>query len=95
MSATPKFRKIESGLYGTGIWQTRGFWTYLWCPECADIEWDGSVVKLEWVVDRCSSVEQGWDLRQVCQHGRFADTYGGCWRTLGDAKADILDGALS
>ena len=93
MSAAPKFHKIESGLYGTGITETKHRGLYFHCSTCAEIEEDGGDVVVEWVIDKHTSIEPGWDLRQRCEHGHFTDLLGLCWRTLGDAKADIIEGA--
>ena len=95
MSSAPKFHKIDSGLYGTGIWETKERGGYFHCRECCDIEYEGGEVQVEWVIDRYSSEEPGWDLRLVCEHRNFLSLMGGWYPTLREAKDDIIEGALS
>lgn len=78
----PKFRKIDAGLYGTGITcDLAGRREYLW-SDCCD--------QVELVIDRWS-ISDGWQLRHRCEHGYFTDWAGEIYATLRDAKDDITD----
>ncbi len=78
----PKFRKINAGLYGTGITcRLTGRWEYL-CTDCCE--------EVELVIDRWS-MSGGWQLRHRCEHDHFTDWAGEIYATLRDAKADITD----
>ena len=81
-ATAPKFRKIDAGLYGTGItYDLAGRWEYLPADCCEDVEL---------VIDRWS-MSGGWQLRHRCEHDHFTDWAGEWYRTLRDAKADITD----
>jgi hypothetical protein len=92
-TAAPTFHKIESGLYGTGIYETKNPARYFHCHKCSDKEYDGAEITVEWCIDRYTSTQSGWDLRKVCEHGVFMEELGGWYPTLREAKAAIVSGS--
>lgn len=76
----PEFRKVQSGLYGTGITRSindRG--DYLHTCDCETVEA---------MIDR-HSLAGCWQVRYVCEHLRFTDATGECYETLRAARAHI------
>jgi hypothetical protein len=81
---TATFRKMNTGLYGTG--QIRSIYAneetgchYLRC-ECKTVEK---------VIDARTSIGRGWDIRWVCECGHFTDLLGEWYPTLAAAKQAI------
>lgn len=78
------FRKIATGLYGTGLAR----------PIYADEETTNHYLRcecktVEQVIDARTSIGRGWDIRWICQCGHFSDVLGEWFPTLTVAKQAI------
>lgn len=78
----PKFRKIMTGLYGTGVCRNR------YHNEGIDHLCDCQTVEV--VLDMYTTPNDGCWERYMCCCGNFTDTLGEWFPTLRDAKAFML-----
>ncbi len=79
----PRFRRITTGLYGTGIHRDR--------YETERIDYYCDCTTVELVLDMYTTPNDGCWERYICPCGNFSDILGEWYRTLRDAKADITD----
>ena len=83
-TTAPKFRKVDTGLYGTGLHTTTASkpgehgYHFTGC-DCDTVEM---------MIDNYTN-RDGWYQRWVCPCGNFSDVLGEWFPTLRDAKAYI------